>query len=172
MAYIHSCGVIHRDLKPDNIMLGVFGETLVVDWGLARTFRKDRSTISDETDEEAISPEANSDFTHAGSILGTPAYMSPEQAEGHHHNLNPSSDIYSLGAILYVLQTGQHAFIAESTLEPRGRATAARDSFRWRVCEPSAFAGDDLWSGHRAALPRVPSPCDRLRASAACRPPR
>jgi serine/threonine-protein kinase len=115
IAYAHSRGVIHRDIKPSNIMLGKYGETLVVDWGLAKALGSDRPK-----DESATPPETTlvphlsdgSAETQLGSALGTPAYMSPEQAAGRVDLLGPASDIYSLGATLYTLLTG-HAPIEE-----------------------------------------------------------
>ncbi len=114
MAYVHSRGIIHRDLKPENIMLGRFGETLVVDWGLARRFDKKPGLVApEETTTQANSLEVDELGTLEGAVLGTPAFMSPEQAAGHMDLLNPASDIYSLGAILYALLTGQRPFQAE-----------------------------------------------------------
>jgi serine/threonine-protein kinase len=105
--YAHSRGVIHRDLKPANIILGRHGETLVVDWGLAKAFgRADPSA-----DEHTIAPSSGgSSETLPGSALGTPAYMSPEQAAGDLDRLGPRSDVYSLGATLYYLLTGKAPF--------------------------------------------------------------
>ena len=105
LQYAHDRGVIHRDLKPANIMVGDYGETLVVDWGLAKI-------ISDESqsDDTSASTDANirPGETVAGQVLGTPAYMSPEQAAGAGNEATEASDIYSLGATLYHLLTGQN----------------------------------------------------------------
>jgi len=102
-----SRGVIHRDLKPANIIVGKYGETLVVDWGLAKAVgRADPST-----GEQTIAPSSSgSSETLPGSALGTPAYMSPEQARGELNRLGPRSDVYSLGATLYCLLTGKPPF--------------------------------------------------------------
>lgn len=110
IAYAHSRGVLHRDLKPDNIMLGKYGETIVVDWGLAKPLGELRE--SKETDEVPLHPAAVSASveTMAGSTLGTPQYMSPEQAAGQLKRIYPPSDVYSLGATLYCLLTGQPPF--------------------------------------------------------------
>ncbi len=108
IAYAHSRGVIHRDLKPQNIMLGQFGETLVVDWGLAKVVgRSDeaRSTLPEATLRPAGAE--NGDQTEMGSAVGTPAYMSPEQAAGRWDVINAVSDVYALGAVLYTLLTGR-----------------------------------------------------------------
>jgi eukaryotic-like serine/threonine-protein kinase len=108
VAYAHSRGVLHRDLKPGNIMLGPYGETLVVDWGLAKTIGK-RQSSSPSRDEATLRPSSGSGYepTRMGSVVGTPAYMSPEQAEGRLDDLGPASDVYSLGATLYCLLTGR-----------------------------------------------------------------
>lgn len=100
IGYAHSRGVLHRDLKPENIMLGEYGETLVVDWGIAKVLGDAKVEASDSETE----PAANQSQTRAGAIVGTPAYMSPEQAAG--QSVSPASDIYSLGATLYAILVG------------------------------------------------------------------
>lgn len=109
--YAHSRGVIHRDLKPLNIMLGKFGETFVVDWGEAKAL--DRLSQPSNNDEPRLQTSCNRDTDRMGKPVGTPAYMSPEQAEGRHDLLGPASDVYSLGATLYHILTGR-APIGES----------------------------------------------------------
>ena len=111
--YAHSRGVLHRDLKPGNIMLGKFGETLVVDWGLAKSMGRPEAALASATlDDRTLVPQSGSDLrgTELGARLGTPAYMSPEQAAGRIDELGPASDVYSLGATLYCLLTGQAPF--------------------------------------------------------------
>jgi tetratricopeptide (TPR) repeat protein/serine/threonine protein kinase len=109
IAYAHSRGILHRDLKPDNIMLGKYGETLVVDWGLAKPLgapeeAKDKS-------EPFFQPSGDgSAETQKGAAIGTPQYMPPEQAAGRLDVLGPASDVYSLGATLYCVLTGQAPF--------------------------------------------------------------
>ncbi len=104
--YAHSRGILHRDLKPGNIMLGKYGETLVVDWGLAKPIA--RTTGQVELDELTLVPELSGDSaaTQAGTAVGTIPFMSPEQAAGQLDLLSPASDVYSLGATLYTLLTG------------------------------------------------------------------
>lgn len=109
--YAHNRGVIHRDIKPANIMLGRFGETLVVDWGLAKAIGKSE-TVSEESNEKTLRPTSGSGSapTQLGQAVGTPGYMSPEQAAGLHNQLEPASDIYGLGATLYSILTGKPPF--------------------------------------------------------------
>ena len=105
--YAHSRGVIHRDIKPANIILGKHGETLVVDWGLAKAVGRADPSVGEQT----IAPSSSgSSETMPGSAMGTPAYMSPEQACGDLDRLGPRSDVYSLGATLYCLLTGKPPF--------------------------------------------------------------
>jgi serine/threonine-protein kinase len=107
LGYAHSRGVLHRDIKPGNIIVGKYGETLVVDWGLAKA--TGRFDPGSEPGERTLIPSSASGSaeTLPGSALGTPAYMSPEQAEGDLEHLGPRSDVYSLGATLYYLLTGR-----------------------------------------------------------------
>ena len=99
--YAHSRGILHRDLKPGNVMVGKYGETLVVDWGLAKAVSR---TGDDALKVEAtLRPSSNdSAETQPGSVVGTPGYMSPEQAAGRIDLMGPASDVYSLGATLYM----------------------------------------------------------------------
>jgi len=110
VAYAHSQGVLHRDLKPENIMLGSYGETLVVDWGLAKVITQPE-TVDEECEPSCQSGvQHSSSLTQVGRTLGTPQFMSPEQAAGLFDRLTPASDVYSLGATLYYLLTGKLAF--------------------------------------------------------------
>jgi eukaryotic-like serine/threonine-protein kinase len=105
--YAHSRGVIHRDLKPANIIVGKHGETVVVDWGLAKAVGRADPSVG----ERSLAPSSSgSSETVPGSALGTPAYMSPEQARGELDRLGPRSDVYSPGATLHCLLTGKPPF--------------------------------------------------------------
>ena len=110
VSYAHSRGVLHRDLKPGNIMLGKYGETLLVDWGLAKSVRRTEPAL--DLSERTLAPGSGSDVqpTEIGARVGTPAYMSPEQAAGRLDHLGPASDVYSLGATLYFVLTGRPPF--------------------------------------------------------------
>ena len=124
IAYAHNRGILHRDIKPDNIMLGRFGETLVVDWGLALAINRDDTARA--SGEETLMPAGGSGSSSGstGGAVGTPAYMSPEQAAGL-PKLTPSADIFSLGATLYKLLTGQAPYRGDSARETLARAQAA-----------------------------------------------
>jgi serine/threonine protein kinase len=106
--YAHSRGVLHRDIKPGNIIVGKHGETLVVDWGLAKATAQSYPGAGERT----LLPRSASGNaeTLPGSALGTPAYMSPEQAAGELDRLSPRSDVYGLGATLYCLLAGRAPF--------------------------------------------------------------
>ena len=135
MAYAHSRGVIHRDLKPANIMVGAFGEVQVMDWGLAKVLPA--GGISDErhahsrhketsiiqtlrdgvgSDSPAVAGSVGSQ-TQMGSVMGTPAYMPPEQALGEIDNLDERSDVFGLGAILCEILTGKPPYVADDGTE-------------------------------------------------------
>jgi eukaryotic-like serine/threonine-protein kinase len=117
IAYAHSRGVIHRDLKGQNVVLGDFGEVVVLDWGLAK--------LVDTPDRDGPTPPlvlasdqtAAPDLTADGQTVGTPAFMAPEQAAGRLDRIDRRADVYGLGAILYEILTGQPPFAGASTLE-------------------------------------------------------
>jgi serine/threonine-protein kinase len=130
MAYAHARGVIHRDLKPSNIMVGSFGEVQVMDWGLAKVLPQggiadeDRAEHANETVIMTVrsGSSGSSGESQAGSVLGTPSYMAPEQARGEVEQIDERSDVFGLGAILCEILTGQPPFVASSREETRSQA--------------------------------------------------
>mgnify|MGYP001765998592 CR=1 FL=1 len=137
IAYAHSRGVLHRDIKPENVMIGEFGETVVLDWGLAK--------VRGQTDHGArhlerrihTFKESDAGKTLSGRVLGTPAYMPPEQALGDIEHLDERSDLYSLGAVLYEILTGHRPFTGASAYEILGRVLKERPA-DIRAVEPGA----------------------------------
>ncbi|MFO0843789.1 MAG: serine/threonine-protein kinase [Gemmataceae bacterium] len=124
VAYAHAHGVIHRDLKPANVMVGSFAQVQVMDWGLAKVLAGaeaggDPQATTGETEVRSLRDGA---FTQAGSVLGTPAFMPPEQAAGAVGKVDARSDVFGLGAILAVILTGQPPFAAGSAETSRVRA--------------------------------------------------
>ncbi|MEE8104961.1 MAG: serine/threonine-protein kinase [Planctomycetota bacterium] len=135
MAYAHSKGVIHRDLKPSNIMVGKFGETYVMDWGLAKVVGRDdrppshdhlanQTIVNTDRIEDLERAPASALQTMDGTVLGTPAFMAPEQAMGRIAELDGRADVYSVGALLYTLLTGNMPYIEEVAGTAMPSATA------------------------------------------------
>ncbi|RME22444.1 MAG: protein kinase [Deltaproteobacteria bacterium] len=115
MAYAHARGVIHRDLKPDNVMVGAFGEVLVLDWGLGKVLRQPpRPALAADAGPRVVTERSERDEyrTQAGDVGGTPAFMPPEQARGEIAELGPPADVYALGAILYFVLAGRPPYPA------------------------------------------------------------
>jgi eukaryotic-like serine/threonine-protein kinase len=148
VAYAHSKGVLHRDLKPANVMVGAFGEVQVVDWGLAKVLRrggvadekraKERVTIHTVIETVRSGPGSSGSDSMVGSVMGTPAYMAPEQAQGEIEKLDERADVFSLGAILCELLTGQPPYVESEgqhlvTLAARAELDPARA--RIEACE-------------------------------------
>jgi len=133
VAFGHANGVIHRDLKPENIMVGSFGEVLVMDWGVAKVLAEQDSPGPVAVSEPAAPPAA----TAPGTVLGTPAYMAPEQARGEVERVREPSDVYALGAILHFLLTGRAPAEPGATSPVRAlgavcrKATAADAALRY-----------------------------------------
>ncbi len=109
LAYAHNENVIHRDLKPANVLVGAFGETVVIDWGLA----KDLGTPTDPVESMQMRLRSDPEETNVGSIIGTPAYMPPEQARG--ESVDRRADVYSLGSLLYYVLVGAPPYAGKSS---------------------------------------------------------
>ena len=112
LSHAHSRGVIHRDLKPANIMVGEFGAVHVLDWGLAKAVTAPSDYA--KTDQTGEAGQENRESTQHGTVMGTPAYMAPEQAKGQIANIDTRTDVYSLCAVLFFLLTGQPPFSGSS----------------------------------------------------------
>lgn len=113
MAYVHRQGVIHRDLKPQNIMVGAFGEVQVMDWGMGKRLAQiepEGERTAAPVDGDVLPNDCNPNATRAGAVIGTPAYMSPEQARGESHRVDERADVFGLGAILCEILTGRPPF--------------------------------------------------------------
>ncbi len=140
MAYAHARGVIHRDLKPSNIMVGAFGEVQVMDWGLAKVLPQ--GGTADETrpdpDVAAVSvirtvrSGSDADKSRPGSVLGTPAYMAPEQARGDVEAIDERADVFGLGSILCEILTGRPAYTGPSSdaIHRKARRGETADALR------------------------------------------
>jgi len=115
LAYAHAHGVAHRDIKPENILAGPYGEVLLLDWGLAKVWRKDGTTVEDTSEDKSLAGSDKS-MTGHGKLQGTLCYMSPEQIS-RDEDISFSTDIYSLGSVLYEVLTGQPPFDSDKTYE-------------------------------------------------------
>ena len=112
LAYAHSRNVVHRDVKPQNVMIGPFGETFVLDWGLARV----KGRADPRATDMRMAPDITGNMLR-GAAIGTPAYMSPEQASGNLDNIDERSDVWGLGAVLYEILTGRPPYSGQTPLE-------------------------------------------------------
>ncbi|MEZ4322651.1 MAG: protein kinase [Myxococcota bacterium] len=156
VAHAHARGVLHRDLKPDNLMIGTLGEVLVVDWGLAKV----GSGPEPQLESVTLKRSGHSHPTRIGTVAGTPAYMAPEQAHGRVDQLAPPSDVYALGSILYFLLAGRPPY--------EGDAQTALSAVRSGPPEPLAPlapVSDELLEICERAMAREPA--DRYPDAAA-----
>ncbi|MCP3691267.1 MAG: serine/threonine protein kinase, partial [Planctomycetaceae bacterium] len=126
IGYAHSRGIIHRDLKPSNIMLGKFGETFVVDWGLAKPVDQREAFATEGPISVDSLSGSGSQATQMGSTVGTPEFMSPEQADGRIEEIDARSDIYCLGATLYFVLTNEPPASGNNLYEIVERVSAGR----------------------------------------------
>ncbi len=150
VGYAHAHGVLHRDLKPANVMIGAFGEVQVTDWGLAKALTAPGSPLDEAADDPVSitvihSQRGAGETTQAGSVLGTPAYMAPEQAIGAVDHLDARTDVFGLGAVLCVILTGKPPYVgsdAESTRQSAARAQLIDAFTRLDECgaEPELIA--------------------------------
>ena len=116
LAYAHAHGVAHRDIKPENILVGPYGEVLLLDWGLAKVWHKDGTTSDDDNQEGKSIANTEKSMTGHGKLQGTLCYMSPEQIH-RDPDISYSTDIYSLGSVLYELLTGAPPFDSDKVYE-------------------------------------------------------
>jgi serine/threonine-protein kinase len=122
VAFAHAHGVLHRDLKPANVMVGRFGEVQVMDWGLAKVLTAAQTDDDNFSTIYTVRTVEADGASQAGTILGTPAFMAPEQARGEVARMDERCDVFGLGAILCVILTGQPPFVGETTAEVHRRA--------------------------------------------------
>ncbi len=167
MAYAHSKGVVHRDLKPGNVMVGRFGEVYVMDWGLSRVIgRKDTkdlrlrpvsastSTLATERTRERELDPLTPLVTMDGTVVGTPSYMSPEQARGEIEKIDRRSDVYSIGAMLYQLLAGHMPYV------PPGMTPSGHAVWKWVLEGPPA----PLRKRNPHVPPELESICEKTMA--------
>ena len=168
VAYAHSRRVIHRDLKPSNVMVGSFGEVQVMDWGLAKVLpeggvadeRKRPDGVEDVTEVRTLRTEGSGSESQAGSVLGTPAYMAPEQARGEIDHIDERADVFGLGAILCEILTGRPPFVGSSRGEIQAQAARA-DLADAQARLDACGAGEELTRLARDCM--APRPSDRPR---------
>ena len=170
MAYAHARGVIHRDLKPSNVMVGSFGEVQVMDWGLAKVLSRggaiDDASAGHSKDDGTIIATArsgtDSDHSQAGSVMGTPSYMAPEQARGEVDQIDERADVFALGSIFSELLTGEPTFTGRNSGEIQRRAARGELTKAFaRLDDPTQGHDPELVALAKACL--APEPDDRPR---------
>ena len=136
VAFAHSHDIIHRDLKPKNVMVGDFGEVLVLDWGVAKWLQPDADSADTVIGPAAHDSSGTAATTQAGTIMGTPGYMSPEQARGESRSVDRRSDVFSLGAILrFLIDTGVHERAPKRLVAIVDKAMSESPSGRYQTAE-------------------------------------
>ncbi|MEP6834087.1 MAG: serine/threonine-protein kinase [Gemmatimonas sp.] len=161
VAFANAQGVIHRDLKPGNIMIGPFGETRLLDWGVAKILTQSSDTATSQSAPDPVRAESSATPTADGMIVGTPGYMSPEQASGDSAHVDQTADVYSLGVIMREL--------LHATPEPSGRALdaivrrAVADNQRDRYTSAATLAEDiRRWLDGQSVSALRETPTERL----------
>jgi len=169
VGFAHARGVVHRDLKPANVMVGPFGETYVMDWGLARILGKRASGREESNDSPASGvsqelrsvrydatgdPHASPLSTMEGDVVGTPVYMAPEQAHGWVERVGPGTDVYSIGAMLYHLLTGSRPYLSPGEADS---SEAVLRAVKSRAPRPVHALSDDV-------PPELEAICDKAMA--------
>jgi serine/threonine-protein kinase len=169
LAYAHSQGVIHRDLKPLNVMVGAFAEVQVMDWGLAKVLR---GAVGPVAPAASAMVESGRQESQAGTILGTPAYMAPEQARGEVERLDERADVFGLGAILCEMLTGKPPFAGPDIVGRAARAELSEALARLEGCgaDPELIAiATSCLAADREARPRdAGAVAERVTAYRAC----
>ena len=137
VANAHSRGVVHRDIKPANVVVGENGETFLIDWGLAKVIRETKKPIN--------ILEMTEELTEVGSVEGTPAFMSPEQARGELYLSDERSDVYSLGAVLYTILNGKPPYVGDNSIATLRQVLAGPPN---QLATPS---GNTMWASFRTS---------------------
>lgn len=156
VAYAHAEGVIHRDLKPQNVMVGAFAEVQVMDWGLAKSLRGKQRAVRSEDTNDPCAPEGDgTERTRAGSVMGTPSYMAPEQARGEIDTLGMAADVFALGAILCQILTGAPPYMERSTRDTLQRAASGDVTEVFARLDNCGADSDLIALAKRSLAPRI-----------------
>ncbi|QDU19394.1 serine/threonine-protein kinase [Urbifossiella limnaea] len=157
VAFAHSRRVVHRDLKPQNVMVGAFGEVQVMDWGIAKELT---APAGSRPDAGAAEPgDGPEDRTRVGDVVGTPAYMPPEQARGENDRVDERADVFALGGVLCAILTGAAPYQGGSGHEVLGKAAAAELDDAAARLDDVAGAGRFPWLAKKCL---APDPADRF----------